>query len=147
MQVAVPISSEVKALQRPVAGRVTAGVAGPGRPHIATRIIIGPVRGAGFGLDGRSEVGQCTNFHKASRSRVRVLAGSNPGSSRSTPSEEGPLHATPKSRGPIPEPARLSLTPGRLGGPRGQGPVRTNPAPGKRRVDARIRNPSDAHRQ
>jgi hypothetical protein len=43
-----------------------------------------------------------------------------------------------------PEPARLSLTPGNFGGPRGQGPKRTNPAPGKRRADARIQNPSGA---
>ena len=50
---AVLISGEVRARQRPVAGRVTAGAAGPEPPHIATRIIIGPVRGAGFGLDGR----------------------------------------------------------------------------------------------
>jgi hypothetical protein len=56
--VAVLISGEVRALQRPVAGRVTAGVAGPEQPYKATRIIIGPVRGAGLGLDGRPATAQ-----------------------------------------------------------------------------------------
>jgi hypothetical protein len=80
-------------------------------------------------------------MHKASRARVRVQAGSNPRSSWSTPIEEGPQRPTNMSRGPtILE--RLSLTPGRLGSPRGQRPARTYPAPGKRRADARIQSPS-----
>jgi hypothetical protein len=37
---------------------------------------------------------------------------------------------------------RLSLTPGRTSGPRGQGPGWTNPGSGKPRADARIQNPS-----
>ena len=64
-------------------------------------------------------------MHKASRARVRVRAGSNPGSSWCLlPLRRDPDPPRPKgkSHGPtVPEPARLSLTPGRLSGLRGQG--------------------------
>jgi hypothetical protein len=61
--------------------------------------------------------------------------------------DPGPLRPKGRSRGPTStEPARLSLTPGGLGSPRGQGPERTNPAPGKRRAAARIQNPSGTRR-
>ena len=109
---AVPISGEVRVPNCPVAGRVTAGVAGPEQPHIATRIIIGPVRGAGLGLDGRPA--GCTNppgpESGCERGLIRGPHGLLP--MRRDP---GPLRLKGRSCGSTStEPARLSLTPGPL---------------------------------
>ena len=93
VQVAVLISGEGRAGQRPVAGRVTAGVAGPGRPHIATRIIIGPVRGR-RARAGR-EVGQCTKPPGLGSGCGR---GVTRGPHGLLPNEEGPRPATPQGR-------------------------------------------------
>ena len=57
--------------------------------------------------------------------------------------DPGLLRPKGRSRGPTIIGTRTTEPhPGRLGGPRGQGPERTNPAPGKRRAAARIQNPS-----
>ena len=77
---------------------------------------------------------------------ARPPLGQGPGADRElTRGPHGPLPLR-RDPGPVTLPRvgrlRLSLTPGRTSGPRGQGPGWTNPGPGKPRADARIQNPS-----
>ena len=145
VQVAVPISGEGRAGQRSVAGRVTAR---GGRPWAAPHSDSdhhrpGPrAQGSGW-TGGRPMYKPPGPGSGCGRDLTRGPHGLLP-----LRRDPGPPRLKDRPRGqPSREPARLSLTPGSLGGPRGQGPTRTNPAPAKRRADARIQNPSDAHRR
>jgi len=139
--VAVLISGEGRAGQRPVAGRVTAGVAGPGWPHIATRIIIGPVRGR-RARAGRG-VGQCTKPPGLGSGCGR---GVTRGPHGLLPNEEGPRPATPQGRswGTYGRTGNTTTVPApRAGsGARGRRDRSGLTRRAATRADARIQNPS-----
>ena len=107
------------------------GTAGPGRSHKC-----GPVHHR-LGLGPRAQAGQGGGWHG------KAPLGLGPGADWELTRGLLPLRRDP---GPVTLPRvgrlRLSLTPGRTSGPRGQGPGWTNPGPGKPRADARIQNPS-----
>ena len=115
------------------------GTAGPWRSHKCGpahhRLGLGPRR-AGLRLD-RGAVGT-----------VKSPLGLSPGADWEL--TRGPHGLLPLRRDPGPATLprvgrlRLSLTPGRTSGPRGQGPGWTNLGSGKPRADARIQNPSGA---
>ena len=112
------------------------GTVGPGRSHKC-----GPVHHR-LGLGPRAQAGQGGSQHG------KVPLGLGPGAVREL--TRGPHGLLPMWRDPGPGTLprvgrlRLSLTPDRTSGPRGQGPGRTNLGPGKPRADARIQNPSGA---
>jgi hypothetical protein len=108
------------------------GTAGPGRSHKC-----GPVHHR-LGLGPRAQAGQGGGRH--GKTPPGLGSGSGLGTNGLLPLRRDPGPVTLPRVGRL----RLSLTPGRISGSRGQGPGRTNLGSGKPRAHARIQNPSGA---